>query len=100
MSEEVQIFAALSAGPGQEDALREVLSELVAATRTEPGNLHYMLNEELEKPGNFHLFESYKDKAAVDAHMQSPHFLAGVEKLKPLLATQPSIVQTKLVTGD
>jgi quinol monooxygenase YgiN len=100
MPEEIHIFATLIAQEGQEAALGEALKELVTGSRGEPGNLHYMLHTELDKPGSFHVFECYKDKAAVDAHMQSPHFAACFSKAKTLLAGRPTIIQTSLIAGD
>jgi len=44
-------------------------------------------------PGN----EAYKDQAAVDAHMQSPHFQAALGEAGPLLGGPPSIAATRQI---
>jgi quinol monooxygenase YgiN len=96
---EVHVFATVSAAAGKEDALRAALVELVEASHTEPGVLHYILHEDPKKLGNFYVFEVYKDQAAVDAHMGSAHLAAAFAKAGPLLSGAPSIVPTKVVAG-
>ncbi len=93
----IHIFATLTAAPGKADALRAALSGLVAPSRQEPGNLQYVLHEALETPGVFYVYETYKDQAAVDAHMQSPHFQATLAEAGPLLGGAPSIALTKQI---
>jgi quinol monooxygenase YgiN len=96
---EIHVFATIVTQSGKEDAMREVLVELAAASQAEPGVLHYMLHEDPAKPGNFYVFEAYKDEAAVDAHMNAPHLAAAFAKAGPMVAAAPSIVQTKLIAG-
>ena len=96
-SNAINIFATLIAAPGKEEALRTILSGLVPLTRQEPGNLQYALHEALETPGVFYVYEAYKDQAAVDAHMQSPHFQAALGEAGPLLGGPPSIAATRQI---
>ncbi len=93
----VYIFATLTAAPGQDTALRLILEDLVAATRQEPGNLHYHLYEAAEAPGTFLIYEAYKDQAAVDAHMASPHLQAALAAAGPLLGMAPSIIPARQI---
>jgi quinol monooxygenase YgiN len=98
--EQIQVFAVLTAQPGKEAELREILTALVPPTRAEPGNTCYMIHEDMNKPGSFWFFEIYKDQAAVDAHMKSPYLAAALVKATPILAGEPTIVSAKLVAGD
>jgi quinol monooxygenase YgiN len=93
----VYVFATLTAAPGRGTALRLALEELVAATHKEPGNQVYQLYEAAEAPGTFLVYEAYKDQAAVDAHMGSPHFQAALAAAGPLLGTPPIITSAKLI---
>ena len=97
---EVHVFATINAQPGKADDVRAALQTLVTATRTEPGNLHYMLHEDPKNLGSFFVFEEYKDEAAVDAHMKSPHLAAAFAAVGNLLAAAPVITATKLIGGD
>ncbi|MQT12934.1 putative quinol monooxygenase [Segnochrobactrum spirostomi] len=74
MSNPVKIIATLVAKPGNADALRALLDDLVAASRTEPGNLRYDLWQDSADPNRFVVDELYRDDAAVAAHRASPHF--------------------------
>jgi quinol monooxygenase YgiN len=92
---EVQVFAHGQAAAGHEVEVREILLALVKATRQEPGVNTYLLHEDPAKPGSFHFYEEYKDQAALDAHMASPHFTEAASKFAPYLASAPSIVPVK-----
>jgi quinol monooxygenase YgiN len=94
---EVHVFASATASPHQADAVRGHLEYLVAESNKEPGVISYRLFEDLAKSGEFYIFETYKDQAAVDAHMASTHFRETAAKFVPLLAGPPKITATKLV---
>ncbi len=73
---------------------------MVPPTKAEPGNITYILTEDIKNPGHFWFFETYKDQAAVNAHMASPYLAAALEKAKTWLAATPVIVTTKTVAGE
>src|ERR1700731_772144 len=95
-SEQVQVFAALTALPGKEAELRETLTALVAPTRAEPGNSRYMIHKDINKPATFWFLEIYTGKEAVHATIKSPYLAAALSKAKPILAAEPLIVSAKL----
>lgn len=71
---------------GQADTVRELLRELIAASRAEPGNLSYQVSEARDEPATFRLFEVYADEEAFRAHADSEHFRRLVlERAVPLL---------------
>ena len=76
MSGKVKVTAVLTARPGQAEALRALLVNLVGPSRAEPGNLRYDLWADQAEPGRFVLDELYTDPAAASAHHASPHFQA------------------------
>jgi quinol monooxygenase YgiN len=96
----VSVFAIVIAQEGQAHALRTTLTELAAATRLEPGNVTYTVHEDLAKPGQFHIFEIYRDEAAVDHHMASPHFAVLLSRADVLIEGAPAIVRAKMVAGS
>jgi quinol monooxygenase YgiN len=99
-NDEVHIFATLAAKPGQADALRAILLDLVAATRAEPGALVYLLHEDQAVPGSFYFFETYKNQAAADAHTKTPHLAAALAKAEPLLASPLAFAFTRPAAGS
>jgi len=79
-----KIVAVLTARPGNELALEELLRGMVVPSREEPGNLRWDIWQDAAHPGRFVLDELYQDEAAVAAHRATPHFqhyLATVDSL-------------------
>lgn len=74
MSNAVKIVAILTARPGKADALRTLLSGMVAPSRAEPGNLRWDVWRDQAHATRFVLDELYVDNAAVAAHRLTPHF--------------------------
>jgi len=99
MSEQVHVFATVCAQAGKEAEIQAVLTELAEATVQEPGAVQYMVHVDPKNAANFYIFEIYKDQAAADSHMKSAHLAAAFAKAGPLVASAPSIVETRLVAG-
>ena len=99
-SEQIHVFAILTALPGKEQILRDELLAMIEPTKKEPGCISYMIHQDQKNPGAFYFFEIYKDQAATDFHMASPYLAALVEKVSPILTTAPVIAQTKLIGGS
>jgi (4S)-4-hydroxy-5-phosphonooxypentane-2,3-dione isomerase len=60
--------------PGAEAKCREYIRILQQHSRQEPGCLMYIGHQSIEDPRRFLFYEQYKDRAALDAHRNSPHF--------------------------
>jgi quinol monooxygenase YgiN len=60
----------------QEDReeITEILRQLTAASRQEPGCVSYIPHRVEGDPETVLIYEQYKDSAAADAHRQSEHF--------------------------
>jgi quinol monooxygenase YgiN len=70
----LSIVATLKAKAGQEDALRQVALQLVAAVRAnEPGCLLYTLSQGEDK-SSFVFMERYADDAALAHHRSTDHY--------------------------
>ena len=68
------VSAKWRAKEGREDRLLEVIREMTAPSRAEPGNLFYQAQRSLEDPRLFYLYEQYTDEAGYQAHQDSEHF--------------------------
>jgi quinol monooxygenase YgiN len=88
----VTVVATFVARAGKETELRNALIRLVAPTRKESGCLNYDLHISPENPGRFLFHENWTAKAALDAHLQSPHIQALATRLEELCAELPAIV--------
>lgn len=68
---DLQVVALIPAKPGSEDTIRAALSTLAEASRHHEGCTAYQLFESAAAPGTFVTVETWRDQAALDAHMQT-----------------------------
>jgi quinol monooxygenase YgiN len=59
--------------PHNVDAFRPHMIAMMTASRAEDGCHAYGYAEDVGEPGLVHVFESWRDQAALDAHFQTPH---------------------------
>jgi len=87
-------MAELEIDPGQLDAYKLALKEEIATSiRVEPGVLMYAVSVK-QHPEQIRLFETYRDAAAYESHLQSPHF----KKYKS--RTQQMVTHLRLVETE
>ena len=65
-----------------EDFLESMLDDARGSVRDEPGCLRFDVLRDDADPTRLHLYEIYRDRVAFEAHLQAPHFLRWVEKVK------------------
>ena len=85
------VVATFEARPGKEAELRAALIGLVAPTRKEVGCINYDLHISTETPTKFLFHENWTSKAALDAHLQTPHIQALLPRVDELCVEAPSI---------
>jgi quinol monooxygenase YgiN len=88
----VKVVALVTVNSGADDAFIEAAQTCVAASRAEPGVLHYDLWREADRERRFVFNELYLDDAAVQAHMASDHFSVFGAAARGLAAARPTIV--------
>jgi quinol monooxygenase YgiN len=62
--------------PENLEGLRPKMIEMMTSTRGEDGCGAYAYAEDVAEPGLIHVFEIWRDQAALDAHFQTPHMAA------------------------
>jgi len=62
--------------PGNVEAFRPHMKTMMAASRAEDGCHAYGYAEDVAEPGLIHVFEVWRDQAALDAHFQTAHMAA------------------------
>ena len=67
------MIAVLDAKPGQADALRQLITELVAQVRREPGCVTFTPYQDHGHPGRFYLYEVYANLPAFRQHLRTAH---------------------------
>ncbi|MGA7205639.1 MAG: putative quinol monooxygenase [Specibacter sp.] len=85
--------------PDYTENFMDLVGPFTAATREEPGNLWFDWSRSVEDPSEFVLVEAFLDDDAAGAHVNSEHFKAGLDSMRPALAATPRIVSRK-VDGD
>jgi quinol monooxygenase YgiN len=56
--------------------LRPHMLEMMTKTRAEDGCIVYGYAEDVAEPGLIHVFERWRDEAALEAHFRTPHMAA------------------------
>ena len=84
--------------PEYVDGFMDRVRDYTESTRAEEGNLWFEWSRSVEDPNEFVLVEAFKDGAG-EAHVNSEHFTAGLEAMRPVLAATPKIV-SRQVEGE
>ena len=66
--------------------MEELELDAIGANNDEPGCLRFDILQDNEDSNRIHLYEVYRDDAAVDAHRQAPHYLKWRNAVKDWLA--------------
>ena len=68
------LIVRMKAQKGNEGRAVEIMEELAAASRAEPGCEAYEPSREVDDPRSFSIYERYRDQAAFEEHGQTEHF--------------------------
>jgi quinol monooxygenase YgiN len=92
------LIARMKTRDGEQDRAAELVERLTAASRTEPGNIHYIPHRDPEDPRVFVLYEQYDDEAAFKAHGETEHFQSiAVGELFPLMEARERLFYQTMV---
>jgi quinol monooxygenase YgiN len=62
--------------PENLEGLKPHMLAMLAASQAEDGCIVYSYAEDIETPGVIRIFEAWRDRAALDAHIKAPHLAA------------------------
>lgn len=85
--------------PEYSEEFMGLVAPFTSATRAESGNLWFDWSRSVADPHEFVLVEAFLDDAAAGTHVNSAHFKAGMETMRPALVSTPKIISRK-VEGD
>jgi quinol monooxygenase YgiN len=86
---ELQVIARHMVARGNARTVFPMLAELIAAARTEPGNLAFDAFRSIEDPLSYVLLERYTSREAFAEHRETPHFKdIMLGQILPLLANR------------
>ncbi len=94
----LSVIAKIRAKPGREKDVENELRALIEPTRAEQGCFNYDLHVSQNDLGVFMFYENWTDRAALDAHAQSPHLKAWGKKQPAMLAHGVEISLFEMIT--
>jgi len=62
--------------PGQDDAVRVAMIDMMNETAKEDGYIHYRFYRDVENPERYHVYEEWESTAHLGAHAKSAHMAA------------------------
>lgn len=89
--EATRVLAFFIAKPGKGSELEQILKTLVAPTRSEPGNIAYVLHKSTENPDELVFDEVFSSMEAFHEHAQKPYIKGLGQKIAHLLAAPPEV---------
>jgi quinol monooxygenase YgiN len=99
MKEPLVRIAELEIDPAQLAAYKDALKEeITTAIRVESGVLTLYAVSVKDQPSQIRIFETYKDQAGYESHLQTPHFkkykaeTQGMVKSLKLIETEPILL--------
>jgi quinol monooxygenase YgiN len=79
------IHATMQLDPDRRDEALDVVRDLAAASREEPGVIDYTVADDVESPGTLWFVERYEDRDALAAHQETDHYRAFDARREALL---------------
>ncbi|MBA2282110.1 MAG: antibiotic biosynthesis monooxygenase [Actinomycetota bacterium] len=76
MAESIIVTGVIDIDPDQREAAIAATHTVMEATRAEDGCELYVFSADTADQGRFYVSEQWRDQAAMDAHMASPHLAA------------------------
>ena len=83
----VHVVTYIEAAPASAKQNAAALKQLADASRKEAGVLRFEVLQRSGLPGHFAIVESWRDKAAFDAHTGAPHNRQFLDKVRPSLTS-------------
>ena len=85
----IALLVTIQIQPEHREAFMEsMLDDARGSNNDEPGCLRFDVLQDSEDPNKIHLYEVYKDQAAVDAHRQAPHYTKWRETVQDWFAAE------------
>jgi quinol monooxygenase YgiN len=97
MSATVHVVARFIAKPGKEEALKTVLTALIAPTRRELGCYQYDLLTNQHEPREFCFVERWESEKSLDQHGETAHLKTAIADVETLVEVPPDIRRYHIV---
>lgn len=86
------VIALVEAKQGEEETLKQALIDVVKSSKKEKACLEYRLNQDLNNPAQFVLYENWESKEAHEQQFTKPYIIDLAKKLPDLLAKPYQVI--------
>jgi quinol monooxygenase YgiN len=94
---QIVCVAQFKAKTGREEELLEAMHGLIPATRSEPGNIRYELNQAIEDPRSITFVEKFASQEAFDSHCNTAYIKGFFDNVAPKLVESSVVTLYKEV---
>lgn len=94
----IVVTGEIHVAPAEASEFGAQLVELVEATRAEPGCVRYDFWRHLSEPGVFHVFEEWRDDAALAEHQATDHYRRFARSLRERTITHIEAVHYEVTS--
>jgi quinol monooxygenase YgiN len=88
---EVVVVGAFTAQPGREEEALQAFKDIVQPTHDEPGCVLYALHQGADNPAQLAFVERWASREELNAHLESPHIAAILERAPELFGDSGTI---------
>lgn len=96
---EIVVVGSFRAEEGREAEAQEAFEALVAPTHAEDGCILYALHRGTDDPRRLAFVERWSSREQLDAHLESPHIAAVLERVEELFGDSADIVVYEPLPG-
>jgi quinol monooxygenase YgiN len=99
------VMGTIKLAPGDIDRLHSAMATQMAATQAEDGCIQYVFSRDVTDPDALLVSERWRDQAALDAHMKTPHMAVfnaaiGTATIGAMAIKSYAVAAEKLLMGQ
>ncbi|GEP84791.1 monooxygenase family protein [Staphylococcus piscifermentans] len=87
----ITVIAKTNVNDANYDRYSSLIGQLVVASQAEQGNVSYEHYENASIPNSFVIIEQWKDRQALNAHIEADHFKVYWQEVTQLCINEPTI---------
>ncbi|HZS07021.1 MAG TPA: putative quinol monooxygenase [Blastocatellia bacterium] len=96
--EQITVIAHLEVKPGTEEAFKQELSALIAATRAEAACINYDFHQSVDEPVKFVAYENWTGMAGLEEHSRSAHIRTFRKNCAEMFAQPAKLTIWKMIS--
>ena len=94
------VAGSIQVDPRDVDRLRAAATEMMVATRREPGCIDYVFSISVDDPGSVQIFESWETGEDLEKHFEMPHMATFRTALADITITGRSVTKYEVSSSE